>query len=303
MEQSLLEFVTQSPVIPYLVDDASSRQSFHDHFDVSPFAFSHQLHHSGLFSYDALLALAGRVATKGSRFYIEQGETSPQKGWTPHATGRTVVEHLQDVARDHSLVMLKRVNEEPEYNEVLHRLQAELSALTGVDIPRRYRDGLMTILITSPRRVTPYHIDGEANLLMQMSGTKSVYIFDGEDRAVLPSHELEGFWSGDIKAPVYKEHLQSEARRFDLAPGAGVTNPVTFPHWVQNGPELSISLSVNFKRVVDDKADAYRVNKQLRRLGLHPLEPGKVKTVDRTKGMVYRTAKRVKQYVAARPAK
>jgi hypothetical protein len=286
----------QRNAFEYLPGDAAAKQAFCSGFDRGAFSFAHQLHRSPSFCYDRLMDLAERVSAKPNRWYFDEGDTGPEKGWSVrNAGGRTLVEGLKKIADSRALIMLKRVQEEPEYQEILRALEAELSTLTGIDISSRYRDGLMTILISSPGRVTPYHIDGEANLLMQMRGTKAVYIFDGNNREVLSSSELEKFWSGDIHAPVYREHLQDRAWRFDLAPGLGVANPVIFPHWVQNGPEVSISLSVNFKRRVDDLADAYRVNRQLRKFGFHPTEPGTVKFVDRTKGVAYRTARRVKR--------
>ncbi|HEX3940857.1 MAG TPA: hypothetical protein VHX11_05180 [Acidobacteriaceae bacterium] len=281
--------------LPCFREETSSRQLFHSRFDCSPFPFDHLLHCSELFRFDALLALAKRVAGKQNRWYVEQGDTLPQRGWQPSATGRGLAESLEGIAENHSLVMLKRVNEEPEYGELLRRMIEELSDLTGIDVRSRYRDGLFTVLITSPLRVTPYHIDGEVTLLMQMHGRKSVYIFDGDDREVLPSAELEEFWSGNIYATRYKQDLQNRAWRFELAPGVGVTTPVAFPHWVQNGPEISISVSMNFKRVSDDRADAYRVNHHLRKLGMHPQEPGKHIAIDHAKGEIYRGARWVKK--------
>ncbi len=298
-----MKMAMQMNKFQYLPGDAASEQHFCSGFDRDPFGFAHQLHRSPSFSYDALLDLAERVSVKPNRWYLDEGDTQPEKGWTVRSSSRTLVESLKEVADNHALIMLKRVQEEPEYQDILRVLEAELSRLTGIDIASRYRDGLMTILISSPKRVTPYHIDGEANLLMQMSGTKSVYIFDGNNREVLPSSELERFWSGDIHAPVYREHLQDRAWRFELAPGLGVSNPVIFPHWVQNGPEVSVSLSVNFKRCVDNAADAYRVNRQLRKFGLHPTEPGTAKFVDHTKGVVYRAARRVKRGLASLSSK
>jgi hypothetical protein len=285
-----------------LANDDATRKLFREQFDIAPFEFSHQIHRSGLFSEEALLALIQRVALKSNRFYIEQGETTPQKGWNP-GSNQTLIDAYRDIASNHSLVMLKRVNEDPEYAPVLDTLKREMSDHLGIDMQKRYRDGLMTLLITSPHRITPYHIDGEANLLMQMVGTKSVYIFDGENRSVLPEHELERFWSGNVKATVYKQDFQAGAKHFKLIPGLGVTNPVTFPHWVQNGPEVSVSMSVNFKRIVDTRADAYRINHQLRRFGLSPKEPGKGKLVDSTKSIAYRAVRRIKQYVSPPPGK
>jgi hypothetical protein len=293
----------QTKPFQYLPGDAAAAQVFCSGFDRGPFLFMHQLDRSPCFSYDALLKLAERVSPKQNRWYYDEGDTRPEKGWSVRNNSRTLVESLLGIADNRALIMLKRVHEEPEYQEILQALEAELSRLASIDMASRYRDGLMTILISSPGRVTPYHMDGEANLLMQIRGTKSVYIFDGNNREVLSSQELEKFWSGDIHAPVYREHLQDRAWRFELAPGLGVSNPVIFPHWVQNGPEVSISLSVNFKRRVDNEADAHRVNRQLRKLGLHPKEPGRARFVDHTKGVVYRTARRVKKGLASLSAK
>jgi hypothetical protein len=284
----------------YLVDEQASEQNFRAYFDRCAFAFHHQLHTSDLFSFEAMLALANRVSNKENRWYFEEGHTEPGKGWSARTNSKSLFECLHGIANKHALVMLKRVHEEPEYNEILRALERELTRLTRIDMPAHYRDGLMTIIITSPNRITPYHIDGEANLLMQMSGSKSVYIFDGNDREVLPAKELESFWSGDIHAPQYRDHLQERASRFELLPGTGVHNPVTFPHWVRNDPNVSISLSVNFKRRIDDAADAHRINRQLRKLGLRPAEPGRAKILDHTKGVVYRAARQVKKRLANR---
>jgi hypothetical protein len=70
--------------------------------------------------------------------------------------------------------------------------------------------------------------------------------------------------------------------------------PVTFPHWVQNGPEVSISVSINYKRMRNNDADVHRVNWRLRKLGLHPSEPGKAPVIDRTKGAIYRAIRSAK---------
>lgn len=283
---------TVSPAV--LVQDTSAKTLFQEGFDRTAFSFSHTLHESPYFTYPAILELAKRFANRSNRFYVEEGETTPEKGWSVRTSQKSLQENLEGIADTHTLVMLKRVHEEPEYRQILEACIDELSDLSEIYIRRTYRDALMTILVTSPRRITPYHIDSEANLLMQMQGPKSVYIFDGNDRQVLTTPELEKFWSGDITAATYKAQMQNRAWKFELTPGVGVCNPVTFPHWVQNGPEVSISLSINFKRVSNNTADVYRVNSRLRKLGLHPEDPGKMHLIDSTKGAVYRTFRNVK---------
>ncbi|WP_446742459.1 hypothetical protein [Silvibacterium acidisoli] len=271
-----------------LQDGMLADRSFHNNFDRTAFSFSHSLHESPLFRMDSLLALAERLSAFPGRYYIEEGQPHPGMGWGSRLPSASLLESLRTLKERQSLVMLKRVQAEPDYADVAEELTNELTQMTGIDMRSHYRDTVITILIASPERVTPYHIDGEANLLMQIQGMKDIYIFDGTDREILPAIEIEHFWTGDIHAATYREALQSRAWCFRLQPGIGVSNPVLFPHWVRNGPEVSISVSVNFKRRNDDVADAFRVNARMRRLGLHPMEPGKIATIDHTKGVIYR---------------
>ena len=60
-----------------------------------------------------------------------------------------------------------------------------------MDIADVYYDPTMTIFVTSPGRITPYHMDGETNFLAQIHGTKLVYIYDGNDKAVLSDEDME----------------------------------------------------------------------------------------------------------------
>jgi hypothetical protein len=290
-------FATTTATFSCVPQDAASKQLFEREFDRTSFEFAHTMHQSESFSFPAILDLARRVSARPNRYYIEENDTTPGKGWGTGALRKPLPQYIEDIAGEHTLVMLKRVHEEPEYREILDQCVSELSDATGTDIRRRYRDPLMTILITSPRRVTPYHIDAEANLLLQMHGSKLVYIFDGKDREVQPAEELERYWTGDIKAPTYKQDLQNRATEYKLTPGVGVANPVTFPHWVQNGDEVSISASINFKRMTDNEADAHRINMRLRKLGLHPTEPGKAPVIDHAKGALYRAFRGAKHKI------
>jgi hypothetical protein len=114
------------------------------------------LHTSDHFSLDALRDLAIRIGPKQNRWYVEEGDTQAKNGWGTPFTGRPLEESIANIGHHRSLVMLKRVQEDPEYEPILGALQAELSDLLGIRVGSRYRDGLMTVLITSPDRVTPY---------------------------------------------------------------------------------------------------------------------------------------------------
>jgi len=283
----------------YFPFSTPARETFQTAFDRKPFPFSHSVHESELFAWPMLSRLASRAEAKSGGYYFESGCTTPGEKWRGVPEGKSLADVLENIGDSHSLIMLKRVQEYEEYRVFLKTCMEELGALCNVDLKRIYRDPVMTILITSPGRVTPYHIDGEANFLLQIRGSKTVHIFNGDDSEVLPDIELEKFWSGeDTKAPQYREHLESRAWRFDISPGTGVSNPVTFPHWVENGDNVSVSLSMNFKRVVDTAADAYRINSTLRKLGLRPRRPGTSPLLDGVKSSSYRAMRSLKRLAA-----
>jgi hypothetical protein len=283
----------------YFPYSSPARETFQTAFDRKPFPFFHSVHESELFSWPVLTKLAARAEAKSGGYYFESGTTAPGEKWRGVPEGKSLVDVLASIGDSNSLIMLKRVQKYEEYRAFLNTCMDELGALCNVDLKRTYRDPVMTILITSPGRVTPYHIDGEANFLLQIQGSKTVHIFNGDDSEVLTDIELEKFWSGeDTKAPKYREHLEAKAWRFEISTGTGVSNPVIFPHWVENGPDVSISLSINFKRVVDAAADAHRVNHALRKMGLHPRRPGSSPALDGIKSSGYRAARSLKRLVS-----
>jgi hypothetical protein len=59
--------------------------------------------------------------------------------------------------------------------------------------------------------------------------------------------------------------------------------PVNAPHWLENHNNVSISLSVNFQFKDSLKANAYRANFLLRRLGIKPTPPGRSELLDSVK--------------------
>ena len=137
----------------------------------------------------------------------------------------------------------------------------------------RSKEGI--IFVTSPSRVTAYHIDRECNFLVQLRGSKHISIFDRNDREVLPEVERERFWTVDNNAAVYKPDLQNRASVFEMKPGTGVHIPVNAPHWVQNGNNVSITFAITFQFHDHVLADVYRTNYYLRKMGLAPVPPGR----------------------------
>jgi len=140
-------------------------------------------------------------------------------------------------------------------------------------------------------QVTPYHMDSDCNFLCQIAGRKKLYVFDGRDRSVVTEEDEEAHWCGDLHAAHYRADVQARAWSFAMEPGNGVHVPVTFPHWVQNGDEVSISLSINFRFLGRLRGDVFRMNHIIRRLGLHPRPAGASRVADTLKVAALRPAR------------
>ncbi|MBV8114314.1 MAG: hypothetical protein JO300_06200, partial [Silvibacterium sp.] len=117
-------------------------------------------------------------------------------------------------------------------------------------------------------------------------GEKEISVFDRNDRDVLPEAELETFWSKDNNAGVYKPQYQDRAHVILMKPGTGVHIPVNFPHWLKNGNNVSISLSISYQYKDWQRKYVFQANYYLRKIGLNPTPPGRSALLDNTKRIV-----------------
>jgi len=264
---------------------------FHRDFNQRPFRLHHSLVENPLMRMRRLIELARSLAQLPGEVYYDVGVNRVDQRWdeTPRPA-QTVDQIIADISAARAWIILRRAELDPDYRVLLDACMSELSELGFGPYRDRVRVRNAIVFITSPQRVTTYHIDRECNFILQIQGRKTVYIFDQNDREVLPEQELERFWAVDNNAAKYKAHYQDRARVFELEPGDGVHVPVNAPHWVRNGDGPSITLSVNFQ--FDDMlaANQYKANYYLRKLGLNPAPPGRSAIRDQIKANAIRGA-------------
>ena len=189
MNASPLTSVSSAAAPPSLFrSDDADRALFAEKFDHAPFLFHHCLHTHPALQLSALLTAAERIAANpktAGKSHFESGEPDRNAWFGARPEGTTLVDALASIQDGKNWVILKRIHDDPAYRDLLHELIPQLSEVAGVDMARVYYDPTMTIFVTSPGRVTPYHMDGETNFLAQIRGAKHVYIYDGADHAVL----------------------------------------------------------------------------------------------------------------------
>jgi hypothetical protein len=240
------------------------------------FQVAHHLSDHSLFQLPELMKLAKRTSEERPNcLYYDLGTIRVDQRWdqTPKANF-SIDEVLDRIENCGAWIILKHVQRDPIYRVLLDRGMAELKGLAGQNLDPLIKQEDILIFITSPKRITSYHIDRECNWILQIHGSKTLHVFDRDDKEVLPEAELECFWAKDNNAAVYKPQFQDRAASYQLAPGVGVHIPVNAPHWVENHDNVSVSLSVNFQFKDSKRANLYRANYWLRRIGMHPATPG-----------------------------
>jgi len=279
-----------------------SRDAFRAQFARVPFLIGHNLAGHELFSLPRLVELAQRLP--GSQVEYNAGEVpigldptrTPRNGLSPEETIRRIEECR-------SWLVLKSVEHDPAYRLLLEECLAEVRAAStrhtaGMCEPRAF------VFVSSPGAVTPYHMDPEENFLLQIRGTKTMSVFDPADRSVVAETDIERFVSGAHRNLAYREDYQRKARLFDLRPGLAVHVPFAAPHWVQNGPAVSVSFSITFNTSASKRVThAHRFNARLRRWGLRPAPVGRSDLRDGLKELVSRALSPGKLHALRRRAR
>ena len=274
---------------PWLVADSDA---FAANFDRKAFAFGHRLAHHPLFAPERLLQLAQQMAKDPHDVYYDVGDVRVDQRWDQTPACDLPIDVLVNrIETAGAWVILRHAEKDLEYAALLDACMDEIEKLSGFDLRRVSKLRNAIVFVNSPNRISSYHIDRECNCLLQIRGSKTVHVFDRDDRDVLSETEIERFWTVDNNAAVYKPHLEGRARVFELTPGCAVHIPVNAPHWVRNGPEVSVSLSINFHYKDALLADVYRANYWLRRIGLRPGEPRNSAARDAIKSTLYGSAR------------
>jgi hypothetical protein len=265
--------------------------TFQERFGRKPFLVRHRLSDHPLFALPRLLRLA--TALPEDRVEYNSGElpVGLDPALTPR-TGLSIEETVRRIEECKSWMVLKNVERDPDYGELLSRCLGEVEAMGHSDV-RQVDHREAFVFLSSPGSVTSYHIDPEWNFLLQVRGKKLMHVFDTQ---VLSELELERFYSGAHRNLVYKDEYAGSMEAFELGPGDGVHVPVTAPHWVKNGPEVSVSFSITFQtRLSERRGIIYSVNHALRQRGWSPRPVGSSKWRDGLKYFGFRLVRRLRR--------
>jgi hypothetical protein len=246
-------------------------------FSRDPMAVRHNLVGHPLLTLEAIAELADSLPLKAiERHHADLPPVMP--GGAPELEGPPS-ETVRGIETNGSWMVLWYIQQDPVYADLLDACLDEAAAELGD------REGGMCqregfLFLSAPGAVTPVHFDPEHNLLLQIKGMKDMNVCRFLDRET-ELRELDRYHDG---AHRNLEAVPSEGKLFRMHPGEGVYIPSFMPHWVQNGDEASISLSMTFRTRTSRRHDrVHRVNARMRRLKLSPTPAGVSEPRDRTK--------------------
>jgi hypothetical protein len=240
------------------------------------FQFDHQLAGNPLFELPALVDYAKRMASRPEIVYWSNGKVRVGDGWSgPEGHRLSLLDTISGMADNDSQILFKRMELDSEYGPLIRGVISRLLGVVGPQLSEDVIIGRGTLLIASPRRITAYHIDSDTNFLFQVTGDKTISVYNHADRTLIGHDELEQYYSGNINGAAFKQARQQDGHDYDLRAGTGVHIPCMAPHWALNGDNFSVALSINFDlKSIARLARIYRFNHRLRRFGIRPAPPG-----------------------------
>lgn len=253
-------------------------------FPEQPAEFAHSLHKDARLTLQAVADLADRLPrrsvicdTAAQPLLVPQG--GPPRGAL--ARPGDVIRNIEDA---NAWLTLLNIEADPAYadlmNSMLDQLEQRMIKRQG-----KMRNRVGFIFVSSPNSVTPAHFDIEHSLLMQVSGSKTVS-FGRFESDLARRREVERYWDGSHGRI---ESLPPELASYQLTPGRGVYIPPVAPHWVHNGPAISLSVTLTYFTAATERENLIEAfNSHLRSFHLNPRQPGQSASADAAKVAVMR---------------
>ena len=256
-------------------------------FRREPFPLRHRLADHPLFTLEALAELADRLPVDAAEHNVGSVGAVEPGGDVPKLD-LPVAEVVRGIETNGCWVALPIILQEPKlsgipgYQDVFDQLMDELAPI--VPGGRGAMSGFHSVIfLATAASTTPSHIDGEIGFLLHIRGQKRVSIGRFPD-ARREREESEAFYRNEHRNT---GELPADVRHFDLEPGLGVHVPPLTPHWVENGQEVAVSLSVGFQTPDNlRRAGVHMWNSRVRGLGLSPRPYGRSPRRDRVKAAV-----------------
>ena len=251
-----------------MIFSSDARKTFAECYPEVPHVLAHGLRDHPLFELDALARLAESLPDESIEY--NRGDLPIGVDGKPERPALAIGETIRRIAETGSWAVCKNIEQNPAYaailSELLEELCPQIEARTG-----KLMKTQAFVFITSPDAVTPYHFDPEHNILLQLRGAKTMTQFPAGDTRYAADEVHEAYHTGGGRELAWRDELAAGGTEFRIGPGEALFVPVMAPHFVRNGAEPSVSLSITWRSEWSfAEADARAFNRVLRSIGMRP---------------------------------
>ncbi len=195
-----------------------------------------------------------------------------------------VADQILALESTNSWFNLINIQQVPRYRALVDEVVDNVAISSGLD-PASLTRRTGFLFASSPGAVTSAHFDIEQSLCMQLRGRRVLGMGRFAD-AAQRQREIDKYWAGIFGR---LDALPEPMVDFALEPDVGVFIPPYTPHWITNGEEPSLSMTVTFfNKSNTDEAAVQAFNHRVRRIGVTPRPFGQRAGSDRAKAAVMR---------------
>ncbi len=247
-------------------------------------AVRHRLTDHPLLQSDQLIALGERFRCS-SRLFTFSNQAGAGANFDAvsrlYPNTRTIKDSLKNISDAKAWVLLRHVQADPAYRTLIdYALNPIQPEIERKDPGMYYRAGW--IFVAAPHTTTPFHIDRNHGILLQVRGVKTVYVWDAEDTDVVTDRARDVFHARhDLDLVKWHEEFRERAHVFKLGPGMGVYIPETCAHMVETSDEPSTTISLTYSTNATRRdAMVHVMHDLMRRKGIEPPAVGKRPILD-----------------------
>jgi len=242
--------------------------------------FNHRLADTGLFTDEALARLIDEHPRSETTICTMKENPPPDETWIAGEANDLTGAELVEAARRGALWVSPRsaMTRNPRYKAVFDVVMADFARATGLKI----LTADAAVLISGARMGIFFHVDPAETMLWHVRGTKTIHVYPPRQDYVTEEALEAILLKENLSDLPYRAAMEADAVAVDLEPGEAVFWPQHSPHRVVNGPNLNVSVSVEFSTPRSALTNGvFYVNGVLRRrLGARPTSRGAPKALE-----------------------
>lgn len=213
-------------------------------WDHGPVMIRHRLSEHPLFSLEALGSLIEGYP-RNEYAIVRVNEDDGTRCWREgEIQGLTGLEVIEAIRRGRMWLNLRNLNRlDARYAEIVHQMFSELEAAVPGLTTHKQDVG---IIISSPGGQVSYHSDLPGQGLFQIQGRKRLFLYPGREPFLKPT-DLENIALRGVEVAMkYDPAYDAASVQFDLLGGQCMFWPLNWPHRIDNGDVLNISMTVEY---------------------------------------------------------